>query len=89
MAIERYTVAAAPAEYPAGPQVVLELTPKEVVVTLDSAVAGQELFVSWDGVTDHAHLTLLTIVGLRFTQHGQRIWLRGVGAPAVQVIAED
>lgn len=89
MAIRRYPVTSIPTEYPEDAQVEIDFAPREVSVTMDSSTGGQEVYVSWDGVNDHVHLMLSTVTGLRVSQRGRKIWLRGVGTPSAQVIAED
>lgn len=79
------------ASYPTDAQFVSPVTPREVMTILEDLV--DDVYVSFDGVDDHAHLVAGTpSAGLVFTAPGQRLWLRrgnaGTAPTNVQVLVE-
>lgn len=72
--------------YTADPQVVIPFEPDRIVIINEDAAGSA--YVSFDGATDHIHLTggAAPVV---LKQKATRIWLRDdTGAGDVQIIAE-
>ena len=63
----------------------------QVAVALMTLTPGAEVWVSFDGVNDHAHLVAGSAApGYGTSQPYQKVWLRGAGAVvAVQIIVES
>lgn len=79
------------AAYPGTPQVVVPFEPIQIAVVNQGPNSGDDIFLSFDGVTDHAQI--FGGDGVTFFQRVKKVWLRrgAVGTPPtnVQVIAES
>ena len=79
------------AAFPTTPQVVIPFEPKSILIINNDPTAGDDVFVSFDGVEDHTQI--FGADGVTFLQRVKQVWLRrgSIGAPPtnVQVVAES
>lgn len=91
MSVHRQAVnVASQAAYPTNPQVVIPFEPTEI--SLHNEDSQDDAYISFDGTTDHLHLTSAT--AHTFSQRVKRMWLRrgdvNNGSPTtIQVVAEN
>lgn len=87
---ELVEIVGAPAAYPGVANASFSFNPDSVVIINEATAAADVVFVSFDGVTDAAKLVPGTAsAGLKFGRQENDIFVRGVNAPDVILIAED
>ncbi len=87
---ELVEIAAAPAAYPGSANVVFTFNARSLVIVNEAITASAIAFISFDGVSDDAKLVPGTpSAGLRLERQVKELFVRGVSAPSVSVVAED